>query len=200
MYFSKKFVALSTSERRPRQTAGDVACRTGDPGSPGTLTMQANSPELDGGRLGVMVGGDLAVPGAEHAPATLLDSCGAVPGLTCRLVWDLSHDPRAAQLTNQFLAGPVHLLLRVLFVLILAFVIRAVVRRVINRLTERATQSLLPQLCGGAASRLVSVRLMPRRRGRPGSGLPVPEAPVPAAPGPDSAPADTGDTPDTATG
>jgi len=147
-----------------------------------------------------MVGGDLAVPGAEHAPATLLDSCGAVPGLTCRLVWDLSHDPRAAQLTNQFLAGPVHLLLRVLFVLILAFVIRAVVRRVINRLTERATQSLLPQLCGGAASRLVSVRLMPRRRGRPGSGLPVPEAPVPAAPGPDSAPADTGDTPDTATG
>jgi small-conductance mechanosensitive channel len=144
--------------------------------------MQANSPELGGRRLDVMVGGDLAVPGAEHASATLPDSCGTVPGLTCRLVWDLSHDQRAAQLTNEFLAGPVHLLLRVLFVVILAFVIRAVVRRVINRLTERATQSLLPQLRGGAASRLVSVRLVPRRRGRPGSELPVPEAP-----GPDSA-------------
>jgi small-conductance mechanosensitive channel len=125
-----------------------------------------------------MVGGDLAVPGAEHAPATLLDSCGADPGLTCRLIWDLSHDQRASQLTNDFLAGPVHLLLRVAFVVILAFVIRAIVRRVINRLTERATQSLLPRLRGGAASRLVSVRLVPRRRGRSGSELPVPEAPV----------------------
>jgi small-conductance mechanosensitive channel len=125
-----------------------------------------------------MVGGDLAAPGAEHAPATLLDGCGADPGLTCRLVWDLSHDQRASQLTNDFLAGPVHLLLRVAFVVILAFVIRAIVRRVINRLTERATQSLLPRLRGGAASRLVSVRLVPRRRGRSGSELPVPEAPV----------------------
>jgi len=126
-----------------------------------------------------MVGGDLAVFGAEHAPATLLDSCGADPGVTCRLVWDLSHDERAAQLTNNFLAGPVHLLLRIAFVVVLAFLIRAIVRRVINRLTERATQSLLPQLRGGAASRLVSVRLLPRRRGRSGSELPVPEAPVP---------------------
>jgi len=126
-----------------------------------------------------MVGGDLAVPGAEHAQATLLDSCGADPGVTCRLVWDLSHDERAAQLTNNFLAGPVHLLLRIAFVVVLAFLIRAIVRRVINRLTERATQSLLPQLRGGAASRLVSVRLLPRRRGRSGSELPVPEAPVP---------------------
>jgi small-conductance mechanosensitive channel len=126
-----------------------------------------------------MVGGDLAVPGADHAPATLLDSCGANPGVTCRLVWDLSHDMRAAQLTDNFLAGPVHLLLRIAFVVVLAFLIKAIVRRVINRLTERATQSLLPQLRGGAASRLVSVRLSPRRRGRSGSGLPVPEAPAP---------------------
>jgi small-conductance mechanosensitive channel len=141
--------------------------------------MQANSPVLGGGRLDVMVGGDLAVPGAEHAPATLLDSCGADPGVTCRLVWDLSHDRRAAQLTDNFLAGPVHLLLRIAFVVLLALLIRAIVRRVINRLTERATQSLLTQLRGGAASRLVSVRVLPRRRGRSGSALPVPEAPVP---------------------
>jgi small-conductance mechanosensitive channel len=141
--------------------------------------MQANSPVPDDGRLDAMVGGDLAVPGADHAPATLLGSCGANPGVTCRLVWDLSHDMRAAQLTDNFLAGPVHLLLRIAFVVVLAFLIRAIIRRVINRLTERATQSLLPQLRGGAASRLVSVRLSPRRRGRSGSELPVPEAPVP---------------------
>jgi moderate conductance mechanosensitive channel len=126
-----------------------------------------------------MVGGDLAVPGAEHAPATLLDGCGADPGVTCRLVWDLSHDRRAAQLTDNFLAGPVHLLLKIAFVVALAFLIKAIVRRVINRLTERATQSLLPQLRGGAASRLASVRVLPRRRGQSGSELPVPEAPVP---------------------
>jgi len=144
-----------------------------------------------------MVGGDLAVQGLDHVPTTLLGSCGAAPGLSCRLVWDLSHDGRASQLTDDFLAGPVHLLLRIIFVVILAFIIRAIVRRVINRLSERATQSLLPQLRGGAASRLVSVRLMPRRRGRPGSGLPVPEAPVTdqatAVDGSASAEADTAD-------
>ncbi len=179
MQFYKKFVALFAGAVRRAADRGELAWHPGDPGSPGTLTMQANGPILGGGRLDVMVGGVLAVPGAEHAPATLLDGCGANPGLTCRLVWDLSHDSRAAQLTDNFLAGPVHLLLRIAFVVLLAFLIRAIVRRVINRLTERATQSLLPQLRGGAASRLVSVRLSPRRRGRPGSALPVPQAPVP---------------------
>ncbi len=67
----------------------------------------------------------LSVLGADHAPATLLGSCGTNPGLTCRLVWDVSHNGQAATLTNEFLAGPVHLLLQVLFVVLLALLIQA---------------------------------------------------------------------------
>jgi moderate conductance mechanosensitive channel len=94
-----------------------------------------------------------AVPGADQVPTTLAGSCGDNPGLACRLVWDLSHDGRAAQVTSQFVAGPVHLLLRVLFVLLLALLIRFVAYRLINRLTERATRTLLPQFRNGAARR-----------------------------------------------
>jgi small-conductance mechanosensitive channel len=111
----------------------------------------------------------LSVFGADHAPATLLGSCGNSPGLACRLVWDVSQDGRAATLTNEFLAGPVHLLLRVLFVVLLALVIQAIVHRLINRLTERAAQSLLPQLRNGMTgtlrvpSRATARRFIPRR-------------------------------------
>jgi small conductance mechanosensitive channel len=95
----------------------------------------------------------VAVLGADQAPTTLAGSCGDSPGFACRLVWDLSHDGRAAQVTSQFVAGPVHLLLRVLFVLLLALLIRFVAYRLINRLTERATRTLLPQFRNGAARR-----------------------------------------------
>jgi Mechanosensitive ion channel, beta-domain/Mechanosensitive ion channel MscS, C-terminal/Mechanosensitive ion channel, transmembrane helices 2/3 len=113
----------------------------------------------------------LSVFGADHAPPTLTGSCGSVPGVTCRLVWDVSHNGRAALLTNEFLAGPVHLLLQVLFVVLLALVIQWLVHRLINRLTTRASQSLLPQLRNGMAGSLfaptagrVSRRLVRRRR------------------------------------
>jgi small-conductance mechanosensitive channel len=110
----------------------------------------------------------LTIFSADHPPTTLTESCGSNPGIACRLVWDVSHDGHAAQLTSTFLAPPVHLLLQVIFVVALALVIRAVVHRVINRLTERAAKSILPQLRNGVAtSRLVSSRLV-RRRGRGG--------------------------------
>jgi hypothetical protein len=117
------------------------------------------------------VGGHLQLSlfGADHAPATLLGSCGSSPGLACRLVWNVSHDGRAATLTSEFLAGPVHLLLRVLFVVLLALVIQWLVHRLINRLTERAAQSLLPQFRGGMAGALrapargTARRFIPRR-------------------------------------
>jgi small-conductance mechanosensitive channel len=114
----------------------------------------------------------LSVLGADHAPATLLGSCGSNPGLACRLVWNVSHDGRAATLTSEFLAGPVHLLLRVAFVVLLALVIQWLVHRLINRLTERAAQSLLPQLRNGmngafrGQARTTARRFMPRRRVR----------------------------------
>jgi small-conductance mechanosensitive channel len=110
-------------------------------------------------RFGVLALGQLSVFGADHAPATLTGSCGAVPGAACRLVWDLSHNGRAATLTNEFLAGPVHLLLQVLFVVLLALIIQWIVHRLINRLTERAAQSFL----GRNGNRYVAGRATARR-------------------------------------
>jgi len=140
----------------------------------------------------------VAVVGADHAPTTLTGSCGASPGIACRLVWDLSHDSQAAQVTSQFVAGPVHLLLRVLFVVLLAVVIRAVVHRVINRLTERATHTFLPQIRNGAAtSRFVRSGFAARRAhrgGRPGQpgplGQPTPTEAAAVIEAEDSVPAE----------
>jgi small-conductance mechanosensitive channel len=115
----------------------------------------------------VIVGVQMAALGADQAPQTLLGSCGSNPGLTCQLVWDLSHNRHASLLTSEFLSGPVHLLLRVIFVVVLALIIQALVHRVITRLTERATHSILPHLRGGAtaaAARRAPARLVQRRR------------------------------------
>jgi small-conductance mechanosensitive channel len=115
----------------------------------------------------------LSVLGADHAPATLIGSCGPAPGITCRLVWNVTHNVQAATTTSEFLAGPVHLLLQVLFVVLLALLIQWVVHRLINRVTERASQSLLPQLRNGRASSLLvpgrttgQASRRPRRRRR----------------------------------
>ena len=94
----------------------------------------------------------LSAFGADSAPATLLGSCGPKPGVACRLIWDLTHDGRAATLTNEYLAGPLNLVLRVLFVVLLALICQALAHRLINRLTERAALSLLPQFRGGMSS------------------------------------------------
>jgi hypothetical protein len=109
------------------------------------------------------------------APATLIGACGGDPGITCRLVWDLSHDVRAAQLTKIYLSGPIHLALRLILVIALALIIRSVLHRLINRITERAAEALLPQFRSPLpAGRLVMVRLVPRRlirrRGRTMNG------------------------------
>jgi moderate conductance mechanosensitive channel len=108
----------------------------------------------------------LAIIAAAPAPPTLTSTCGNDPGLACRLVWDLSHSAPAAQVTDNYLSGPIHLALRVAFVVLLALVIRALLHRLINRVTERATQAvLLPfrnPLPGGGV--LGAVRRAPRRR------------------------------------
>jgi len=100
---------------------------------------------------------NLSVFSANHTPDTLTGSCGSDPGLACRLVWNVSHNGRAASLTNDFLAGPVHLLLQVLFVVLLALLIQWLVHRLINRLTARAEESLVSQLRNG----MVSSRFVP---------------------------------------
>jgi hypothetical protein len=120
----------------------------------------------------------LALAGANHAPPTLTGVCGGDPGIACRLAWDLSHSVRAAQITDSFLAGPIHLALKLAFVIVLALLIRGVTHLVINRVTERAAEALLPQLRSSLPSgRLVRVTLIPvrlvpaglRRRHRPRS-------------------------------
>jgi small-conductance mechanosensitive channel len=117
-----------------------------------------------------MVGALVTALGVHPTPPTLLTSCTANPGVTCQLVWDLSHNEHAAKVTAEFLNGPVHLLLRVIFVVLLALVIQFIVNRVINRLTERATHSLLPNLRNGAAAaRRAPGRLAGRRRRTSGS-------------------------------
>ncbi len=112
----------------------------------------------------------LPVFSADHVPDTLTGSCGSNPGLACRLVWNVSNNGRAASLTNNFLAGPVHLLLQVLFVVVLALLIQWLVHRLINRLTARASESFVDQLrTGMAGSRFVPTRTAGRVSRRLGS-------------------------------
>jgi len=128
----------------------------------------------------------LSVFGADNEPVTLLGSCGPKPGVACRLMWDLTHDSQAATLTNEYLAGPLNVVLRVLFVVLLALFCQALVHRLINRLTERAAQSLLPQFRNGmtGALRVVPARATARRLGlgrlrrqRGGGGTDSPPSP-----------------------
>lgn len=132
----------------------------------------------------------IAVFDVSHTSPTLTGNCGPAPGIACRLVWDVSHNGQAAQITSGFLAGPVHLLVRLVFVALLALVARALVHRVINRITERAAYSFLPQFGdGSAASRFAPGPLMRhpvrhlRRRwaGRARPGEPSPAEPEPTA-------------------
>jgi moderate conductance mechanosensitive channel len=72
------------------------------------------------------------------AAASLTGACGRVPGIACRIVWDLTHDGRAADVTVVYLAGPIRLVLRVGLVLILALLLRIAAGRLIDKVTARA--------------------------------------------------------------
>src|ERR1700735_4912723 len=61
-----------------------------------------------------------AVSAASRTPDTLTRTCTDSPGTACRLVWDLTHDGNLSRLTEAYLAGPVSVALRILFVLLLA--------------------------------------------------------------------------------
>src|ERR1700680_3643417 len=81
--------------------------------------------------------GAITTAGSRPAP-TLESACGLDPGIACRLIWDVSHDGSAAELTRVYLAGPVTVTLRIAFVLALALAIRAVTHRTIKRITRHA--------------------------------------------------------------
>jgi moderate conductance mechanosensitive channel len=80
-----------------------------------------------------------AVP-LQTRPASdpLTTACGQSPGIACRLVWDISHSTRAAELTTVYFARPALMVLRVGFVLLLALILRAAALRTISRVTARA--------------------------------------------------------------
>jgi moderate conductance mechanosensitive channel len=83
--------------------------------------------------------GTSAVP--APAPAgTLTTACGQNPGIACRLVWDTTHSVKAAQLTTIYFAGPAHLALRVLFVILLAVILRLAASRTISKIAARAAK------------------------------------------------------------
>lgn len=77
------------------------------------------------------------VPTGAATSSPLVRACGSAAGIACRLVWDLSHSPHAADFTNVYLAGPIRLVLRIAFVLLVAIVLRLAAGRLIRRLTAR---------------------------------------------------------------
>ncbi len=82
--------------------------------------------------------GTLASPSYDDS---LVKACGSSnPGIACRLAWDLTHSQRAADLINVYLAGPLHLVVRVGFVVLVALIIRMATYRAIRRITARATR------------------------------------------------------------
>lgn len=75
---------------------------------------------------------------AATPDGTLATACGPSPGIACRLVWDFTHNVKAAQTTTVYFAGPAHLVLRILFVVLLALIFRLVALRAIGKITARA--------------------------------------------------------------
>jgi small-conductance mechanosensitive channel len=78
---------------------------------------------------------------AAHSGDPFTKACGTnSPGIACRLVWDLTHNTKAASLTTVFLDGPIRLVIRIGFVILVALIIRLAAHRAIRRITARATK------------------------------------------------------------
>ena len=93
---------------------------------------------------------------ASPAPAslqTLTLACGREPSIVCRTVWDLMHNSHAADFATAYLAGPVQLGLRIVFVLVLAVLLRLAARRLIKQLTTRAAAGHGREVIGEAGHR-----------------------------------------------
>jgi small-conductance mechanosensitive channel len=106
-----------------------------------------------------------AVSAASRTPDTLTRTCTNDPGTACRLVWDLTHDGNLSRLTEAYLAGPVSVALRIVFVLLLAFAIRLLTHRLIKRITGRVGHNNSDG-SGGIGRALLPERTGERRRQR----------------------------------
>jgi small-conductance mechanosensitive channel len=83
----------------------------------------------------------IGVLGTPPGP-NLASACHQPPGIACRIVWDLTHSQATASFTEEFLARPILMVLRIAFVLALALIARWLVHRMITKLTERAGADL----------------------------------------------------------
>src|SRR5580704_12299801 len=83
----------------------------------------------------VLVAG-AAIKAAPPTTDTLFTACGRTqnPGIACRMVWDVTHSTKAADLTMVYFAGPAQLVVRI------ALVLRLIAHRAIGRVTARATR------------------------------------------------------------
>ncbi len=97
------------------------------------------------------------VPVAGAVPDSLVAACGRDPRVACRLVWDLTHDAGASRLVAEYFADPINVVLRIVFVVILALVARMLTHRVITRLTNRAAGMAIAsrKRAPGAAAQLL---------------------------------------------
>ena len=89
----------------------------------------------------VLVAG-AAIKAAPPTTDTLFTACGRTqnPGIACRMVWDVTHSTKAADLTMVYFAGPAQLVVRIAFVVLIALVLRVIAHRAIGRITARATR------------------------------------------------------------
>jgi moderate conductance mechanosensitive channel len=71
----------------------------------------------------------------------LAAACGQNPGIACRLVWDVTHSMKAADLTTVYFAGPAQLVIRIGYVVLIAVVLRLLAHRAIGRVTSRAARN-----------------------------------------------------------
>ncbi len=102
----------------------------------------------------------------SRSPDSLRDACGPNPGAVCRLIWDVSHSGSAASTVGAYVAGPVSVALKILFVIVLAFIIRFITHRAINRITARAAVAGTGSNGNGHVRSLLPERNSERRRQR----------------------------------
>jgi small-conductance mechanosensitive channel len=81
-----------------------------------------------------------ASPPPAVASGRLVRACSAAPGIECRLVWDVTHSGRAAELTQVYFAGPTSLALRIALIVLIALLVRVVVHRLIRRFTANVSR------------------------------------------------------------
>src|SRR5260370_2709795 len=87
-----------------------------------------------------MLAAGLGAPASPSSDGSLEAACKPGPGIACRLMWDLTHSTRAADLTKVFFAGPVHQAIRIGFVILVALIIRLAAHRAIRKIMTPATK------------------------------------------------------------